>query len=262
MATAGRPVIRWQAVDGHGGWSRSGDDRQQAPVEAGWYVDEGWRDGTGEAEEFSEPSGHYGTAGERYSEPARRYEEPRADPLRADLGPTELPRVTPARPEPVASAPPRVAPAEQPPPRVAPAEQPPPRVPPEPVAPAFSAPVRPAPPRQPVSAPQSPGPMGENVYRSKRPAAMIGFGVVAALLEIPALMLLVSATTADPVSVTGVVAAACLVCALPLAATGLYAVATGAVRAAGPNSVQAWLRPPVAYLTVALVLFVAAGLAA
>jgi hypothetical protein len=52
------------------------------------------------------------------------------------------------------------------------------------------------------------------------------------------------------------------VLALPLLAVGLYAVATGAVRAAGPNSAQAWLRPPVAYLSVALVLFIAAGLAA
>lgn len=113
-----------------------------------------------------------------------------------------------------------------------------------------------------MSAPQSPGPMGENIYRSKRPAALIGFSAVVLVLEIPALLLLVSATTADPIAVTGVVAAICLVCALPLAAAGLYAVATGAVRAAGPNSIQAWLRPPVAYLTVALVLFVAAGLAA
>lgn len=241
-------------------------------MEAGWYVDESWRDGADEAEEFSESSGRFGAVGDRYGEAARRYEEPRPDPLRSDLGPTELPPVAPTRPEPTAAPPPSGA-------RPDPTAAPPPRLtPPEPVSPPVAAAARPAPPVAPpvpprapvgtphspgpVGAPHSPGPVGENVYRSKRPAAMVGFGLVAALLEIPALLLLVSAVRADPVSVTGVVAAACLVCALPLGATGLYAVVTGAVRAAGPNSVQAWLRPPVAYLTVALVLFVAAGLAA
>jgi hypothetical protein len=81
------------------------------------------------------------------------------------------------------------------------------------------------------------------------------------LLEVPALFLLSGATFADPADPSGVVAAVCLMVALPLLAIGLYAVATGAVRAAGPNSAQAWLRPPVAYLSVALILFLAAGLA-
>jgi hypothetical protein len=115
--------------------------------------------------------------------------------------------------------------------------------------------------RAPVT-PGSPGPIGEGVYRSRRPAAALLCGVPAALLEIPALMLLVEATFADGLSPSAVIGASCLVLALPLLALGLYSVATGAVRAAGPNSAQAWLRPPVAYLTVALVLFVAAGFAA
>jgi hypothetical protein len=100
------------------------------------------------------------------------------------------------------------------------------------------------------------------MYRSKRPATAVLIGVAAGVLEVPVLLLLInSAFGSDPV-VSGVVASVCLMLALPLAATGLYAVATGAVRAAGPNSAQAWLRPPVGYLSVALVLFVAAGLAA
>lgn len=120
----------------------------------------------------------------------------------------------------------------------------------------------PAPRRPPAAAaPGSPGPAGE-MYRSRRPAAMILFGSVAAILEIPALVLLRDATFGgDSASAAGVVSALCLIAALPMLAVGLYAVATGAVRAAGPNSAQAWLRPPVAYLSVALVLFVAAGLA-
>ena len=133
---------------------------------------------------------------------------------------------------------------------------------PRPLPPPSEEPRLPPPARRPMVAPGSPGPMSENVYRSKRPGAAALFGVPAAILEIPVLLLLQDAAFGDPVSAAGVVAAACLMLALPLLAVGLYAIATGAVRAAGPNSAQAWLRPPVAYLSVAMVLFIAAGLAA
>jgi hypothetical protein len=133
---------------------------------------------------------------------------------------------------------------------------------PPPVAPGSPGPLGPPGPVGPVTPMGPAGSTGE-MYRSRRPAAAILFGVVAGILEIPALVLLRDATFGDgPVSASGVVAAVCLVAALPLLAVGLYAVATGAVRAAGPNSAQAWLRPPVAYLSVGLVLFVAAGFAA
>jgi len=120
-------------------------------------------------------------------------------------------------------------------------------------------PVSPVPPASPVPPRVPPAPTGET-YRSRRPAAMAILGAAAALLEIPPLLLLIDNVT-DGVP-SAIVASVCLILALPLLAMGLYAVATGAVRAAGPNSAQAWLRPPVAYLSVALVLFVAAGLAA
>jgi hypothetical protein len=157
---------------------------------------------------------------------AERYDEPRRS----------------ARPSPGESA--RVAPAPRPTP--APAQEP------------VSAP----PPPRPVAAPASPAPVGDSLYRSKRPAAAVLCWAPTMLLEVPALLLLLDAAFGDVRSVSGVISASCLVLALPLLAAGLYAVATGAVRAAGPNSVQAWLRPPVSYLTVSLVLFVAAGLAA
>ena len=118
------------------------------------------------------------------------------------------------------------------------------------------------PPRHPVIAPGSPAPVGDSLYRSKRPAAAALCWGPTMLLEIPALILLFDAAFGDIRSVSGVISASCVILALPLLAAGLYAVATGAVRAAGPNSIQAWLRPPVAYLSVALVLFLAAGLAA
>jgi hypothetical protein len=43
---------------------------------------------------------------------------------------------------------------------------------------------------------------------------------------------------------------------------GLYGLATGAATAAGPQSGRAWLRTPLAYLPVGLILIIAAGLAA
>jgi hypothetical protein len=168
--------------------------------------------------------------GERYDE---RYEEARHDPGRDPVREAGRPSPAPGpanQAEPIRMAP-RPLPQEDP--RVA---------------------------RRPPVAPGSPGPMSDGIYRSQHKGAAIMLGIVAAVLELPVLYMLADATSAQ--SPSGVVAGACLVLALPLLALGLYAVATGAVRAAGPNSAQAWLRPPVAYLSVALVLFVAAGLAA
>lgn len=120
-------------------------------------------------------------------------------------------------------------------------------------------PVSPVPQATPVPPRVPPAPTGET-YRSRRPAAMAVLGLAAVLLEIPPVLLLID-NISDGIP-SAIVSSVCLILALPLLAMGLYAVATGAVRAAGPNSAQAWLRPPVAYLSVALVLFVAAGLAA
>lgn len=174
-----------------------------------------------------------------YREPPERYDEPRREPPRPS--PSDSGRVAAGAPRP-APPPDDPPPAPAPTPRRAPAPAPPP-----PTA---------------AAAPGSPGPAGDGVYRSRRPGTAVLIGLPAAVLELPALLLLSDAAFADPVSPSGVIAAACLILALPLGALGLYAVATGAVRAAGPNSIQAWLRPPVAYLTVALALFIAAGFAA
>lgn len=208
-----------------------------------------YQDGLPPEAEYAEGTNWYGERAQR--EPERyepeRYEPERYDdrvhrePERYDEPRRDLPRPSPGESARAAAPAPRPAPP--------PGDEPPPLPPPPSVT------------RRPPVAPGSPGPAGDSVYRSKRPGTAVLFGLPAAVLELPALLLLADAALADPVSPSGVVAAACLVSALPLLAVGLYAVATGAVRAAGPNSVQAWLRPPVAYLTVALVLFIAAGLA-
>lgn len=101
-------------------------------------------------------------------------------------------------------------------------------------------------------------PVGDGVYRTRRPAVALIFAVLTVLLEAVAVRLLVDAVVGGPVLVGGAVAGTFLALGLPPFAAGLYAfVTTG--RAVEP---RALLRPPVGYLTVGLVLFLAAGLAA
>jgi hypothetical protein len=89
---------------------------------------------------------------------------------------------------------------------------------------------------------------------------MIGIGI--ALLALPVLRLLYTGALGPSLSVSGVISGVLVLPALPLAGLGLYGLATGAARIPDAPAHHAWLRTPVAYLTVALVLFVAAGLAA
>jgi hypothetical protein len=111
--------------------------------------------------------------------------------------------------------------------------------------------------------------VGQGVYRTRRPAAAILFTVVAVLLELPALWLLLAGAFGSPVSASSVVSGVLLVCGLPALALGLYALTTsvgrfpgrGAGQGPDPEGGAAWLRPPLGYLTVGLVLVVAAALA-
>jgi hypothetical protein len=82
----------------------------------------------------------------------------------------------------------------------------------------------------------------------------VALGIAA--LMVPVIMLLVAATFDDDPLAGGVVPAVLLTLGLPLTGLGLYALAGG-----GPVGREAWLRPPVAYLPVGLVLLMAAGLA-
>jgi hypothetical protein len=83
--------------------------------------------------------------------------------------------------------------------------------------------------------------------------------VVAELLLVP---VLVAGEFAHPVIAGAVLGALFAMVGIPLTAVGLYALVTGPSAASGPNAVGAWLRTPLAYLPVGLVLLVAAGLAA
>jgi hypothetical protein len=86
--------------------------------------------------------------------------------------------------------------------------------------------------------------------------------VPALVVAIPVLRVLLDAGFGSSRSASGVISSVLMLLGLPLGARGLYGLATGAARIVDAPSPHAWLRPPVAYLTVALVLFVAAGLAA
>jgi hypothetical protein len=101
----------------------------------------------------------------------------------------------------------------------------------------------------------------EGVYRTGRPALAMLYLVGVVLFEWPAIRLFVDGVFGDlsaPTALSGIF----LMIGLPLFGRGLFALQAGAGRVPDPRTGHGWLHPPVAYLTVGLALFLAAGLAA
>ncbi|XVU24177.1 hypothetical protein ACQPZJ_44260 [Actinoplanes sp. CA-054009] len=94
------------------------------------------------------------------------------------------------------------------------------------------------------------------VYQTKRSLTSFLVAIVMIVLLVPVLRLLVDVTfTGDPAA-GAIVPAVLLTLGFTLTGIGLFAVARG-----GSITREAWVRPPVAYLPVGLILLVAAGLA-
>jgi hypothetical protein len=98
-----------------------------------------------------------------------------------------------------------------------------------------------------------------SVYHSRKPALMIVLAVLTLLFEIPALRLLTSAAIEDLVSVSGVVAGTFLVAGIPAFAYGVYGLLGGATVNTHPAT---WLKAPLVYLPMGVLLFLFAALAA
>jgi hypothetical protein len=101
-------------------------------------------------------------------------------------------------------------------------------------------------------------PGGSSVYHSRKPAIAIVLAVLTVIFEIPALRLLGSAAIEDVVSSSGIVSGTFLVLGLPVFAYGVYNLLNGT----GAASLSGWLRVPLVYLPLGVLLFLLAALAA
>jgi hypothetical protein len=242
-------------VDGPRGYQDESDGR--------WYP--------GFTERYQEPEGRYDddryrTPEPRYSdEPSGdlgRYRDPRPDPLTdpalasRPLGPrsgVELPPPLPADPMERFGAEPRFGtePVDRSTPRRPPASGP------RGGGPGGATPG--ALPAMPTVAAES---IGGAIYRTRRVGLAAILAVVALLAELLVVRVLLTGEFGHTVQPNAVLAGIFSMCGTPLVTMGLYGLMTGAATAGGPTPGRAWLRTPLAYLPVGLVLLVAAGLAA
>jgi hypothetical protein len=100
------------------------------------------------------------------------------------------------------------------------------------------------------------------VYLSRRPGLAVILVLVSLLAEVLLAKVLLGGEFASGGDGADVLSAVLGMAGVPLVSVGLYGLATGAATAGGPNSGRAWLRTPLAYLPVGLILIFAAAIAA
>jgi hypothetical protein len=103
--------------------------------------------------------------------------------------------------------------------------------------------------------------IGEGLYRSRQPAMMAVLVAIIVVYEVVAIRLLGAALFGQPIQVGGSIASALLTLGLPMFGFGIHALLGGGATAPGAGA-RVWLRTPLVYLPMALILFLAAGLAA
>jgi hypothetical protein len=110
-----------------------------------------------------------------------------------------------------------------------------------------------------VRRPGGPG-SHSNLYYARRAGLVSVLTAVAVVAELLVVRVLVTGEFGHTVVPGSVLGAMCAMAGIPLVTVGLYGVMTGAPAAAAHPS-SAWLRAPLAYLPVGLVLLIAASLA-
>jgi hypothetical protein len=107
------------------------------------------------------------------------------------------------------------------------------------------------------------GPTAEvGVYQARRAGGVgiaIAVAVAVLLLEIPALRVLFASAFSDTVVVSGTIAGTFLVAGLPAFGYGVYGLLSGGGR--GATSLPSWLRSPLVYVPIGLILLLCAALA-
>ncbi|WP_436527009.1 hypothetical protein [Actinoplanes sp. HUAS TT8] len=206
---------------------------------------------------YADESGPSWYSGSRYTDPPRYPNEPETSGSHAlpeeayDTGGVRVPEQRPADPEPSRS------PYESGRIPIRGTEYP--TVPPpQPRA------LPPAPPPQPQPQPQPQPPLVNQpttvvppVVAKKRPLSSVIVAIAVLVLFLPVLRLLMSVTFASDPTARGIVPAVLLTLGLALTGFGLFSAA-GAASGAGRD---AWLRVPMAYVPIGLILMLAAGLA-
>jgi hypothetical protein len=111
------------------------------------------------------------------------------------------------------------------------------------------------------SALRRPGPPKPTIYRTRR-AGIIGvLAAVTLVAEVLLIRVLLTGEFASTVVPSAVLGGIFAMTGIPMVAMGLYGLMTGPVAATGLVSARAWLRTPLAYLPIGLILLIAAGLA-